>query len=204
MPLDCRPSPCGSPMPSVPTSAQRRPRPVSACAVHQAVEVLPLVPVVAMTLSCLARPAQEQVRDRADQVLQVSDGGDARIVEAEAGQVVVVDQAGGRARLQRGSDEAARVVRVTRPGQEGIARRAPGGGRCAVAPRRARPSHCAAASAWGRCEVRSACAQKLSRSAGTVLLAMICGVTSRSGGTLSRRSVCCTTWLNTGAATAPP
>ena len=44
--------------------------------------------------------------------------------------------------------------------------------------------------------------QKLSSTAGT--LATICDFTSASGGTFSRRSVCPTTWLNTGAATAPP
>jgi hypothetical protein len=37
----------GSPIPSVPITPQRRPSRLSACAVHQAVEVLPLVPVVA-------------------------------------------------------------------------------------------------------------------------------------------------------------
>ena len=41
----------GSPIPSVPTTAQRRPSSDSACAIHQAVEVLPLVPVVATTSS---------------------------------------------------------------------------------------------------------------------------------------------------------
>ena len=34
--------------------------------------------------------------------------------------------------------------------------------------------------------------------------ATICGLTSMSGGTPSMRRVCCTTWLNTGAATSPP
>ena len=41
----------GSPTPSVPTTPQRRPARLSACASHQAVEVLPLVPVVATTSS---------------------------------------------------------------------------------------------------------------------------------------------------------
>jgi hypothetical protein len=41
----------GSPMPSVPTTPQRVPSCVRHCAVHQAVEVLPLVPVVATTRS---------------------------------------------------------------------------------------------------------------------------------------------------------
>ena len=43
----------GSPTPSVPITPLRRPRDVSACAIHQAVEVLPLVPVVATTSSRL-------------------------------------------------------------------------------------------------------------------------------------------------------
>ncbi|EWS55425.1 hypothetical protein X551_01779 [Methylibium sp. T29] len=47
-----RPGSGGSPMPSVPTTPQRRPSRLSACAVHHAVEVLPLVPVVATTRSC--------------------------------------------------------------------------------------------------------------------------------------------------------
>ena len=41
----------GAPIPSVPTTAQRRPSSVSACAVHHDVDVLPLVPVVAMISS---------------------------------------------------------------------------------------------------------------------------------------------------------
>ena len=41
----------GSPMPRVPITAERRPSAPSACATHQAVEVLPLVPVTAMTSS---------------------------------------------------------------------------------------------------------------------------------------------------------
>ena len=152
-------------------------------------------------LELLAGPAQEQVRDRADLVLQVSDGGDAPVVEAEAGEVVVVDQAGRRARLQRGSDEAARVVRIAWPGQEGIA-----GAHLAVVGAqlaghaRAQPL----CGGVGMGQVQGIRHQKLSGSAGATLLAMICGVTSRSGGTPIRRSVCCTTWLNTGAATAPP
>ena len=44
--------PLGSPMPSVPMTPQRRPSVARACAVHQAVEVLPLVPVVATTSIC--------------------------------------------------------------------------------------------------------------------------------------------------------
>jgi hypothetical protein len=39
----------GSPTPSVPTTPQRRPTRVSACAIHQALLVLPLVPVTATT-----------------------------------------------------------------------------------------------------------------------------------------------------------
>ncbi len=39
----------GSPMPSVPTIAVRRPATPSACATHHAVDVLPLVPVTATT-----------------------------------------------------------------------------------------------------------------------------------------------------------
>ena len=41
----------GSPTPSVPTTPQRRPSKVSACATHQVHEVLPLVPVTATTSS---------------------------------------------------------------------------------------------------------------------------------------------------------
>ena len=37
----------GSPTPSVPTTPQRRPSRLSACAIHHAQEVLPLVPVMA-------------------------------------------------------------------------------------------------------------------------------------------------------------
>ena len=39
----------GSPIPKVPTTAQRSPSRADACAHHQAVEVLPLVPVTAIT-----------------------------------------------------------------------------------------------------------------------------------------------------------
>ena len=39
----------GSPTPRVPITPQRRPSELSACATHQAVEVLPLVPVTAIT-----------------------------------------------------------------------------------------------------------------------------------------------------------
>jgi len=47
--------------------------------------------------------------------------------------------------------------------------------------------------------------QKLSTSAGTSRSeATMWGATAMSGSTCSRLSVCCTTWLNTGAATAPP
>ena len=42
----------GSPTPSVPITPQRRPSALNACATHHAVEVLPLVPVTAMTVSC--------------------------------------------------------------------------------------------------------------------------------------------------------
>ena len=41
----------GSPIPRVPITPQRRPRAASACAIHHAVEVLPLVPVTATTSS---------------------------------------------------------------------------------------------------------------------------------------------------------
>ena len=41
----------GSPTPKVPTTPQRSPKAVSACAIHQAVEVLPLVPVAATIFS---------------------------------------------------------------------------------------------------------------------------------------------------------
>ncbi len=41
----------GTPMPSVPTKPARRPSRFKVCAVHHAVEVLPLVPVVATTFS---------------------------------------------------------------------------------------------------------------------------------------------------------
>ena len=54
-----RPVPCSAgvsvpavgtaPTPSVPTTPQRRPSADSACAAHQAVDVLPLVPVTAIT-----------------------------------------------------------------------------------------------------------------------------------------------------------
>ena len=40
----------GSPKPNVPTTVQRCPRRLKACASHQAVDVLPLVPVTACKL----------------------------------------------------------------------------------------------------------------------------------------------------------
>jgi len=59
---DASAAPCaggGSPMPSVPTTPQRRPTARSASATHHAVEVLPLVPVTATTSSrALGVPSQ--------------------------------------------------------------------------------------------------------------------------------------------------
>ncbi len=49
-PVTCR-SPPGRPMPSVPTTAAGRLQAASNCAAHQALEVLPLVPVMAITSS---------------------------------------------------------------------------------------------------------------------------------------------------------
>ena len=52
-----RPGTGGVPTPSVPTSPQGRSSMPRACAVHQALEVLPLVPVTATTFSAsLGRP----------------------------------------------------------------------------------------------------------------------------------------------------
>ena len=93
--------------------------------------------------------------------------------------------------------------RIARPGDEGIAGRAPGGCRCAACRARAGPASARRRRALGSA-VSAMRHQKLSRSAAAGLLATICGVTSRSGGTPIMRSVCCTTWLNTGAATSPP
>ena len=45
------PSSGTAPAPRVPITPQRRPSTVSACAIHQVVEVLPLVPVTAITAS---------------------------------------------------------------------------------------------------------------------------------------------------------
>ena len=91
-----------------------------------------------------------------------------------------------------------RVVARAAPGEEGVAgphlpvvgaqraaqpRREPGGG--------------------GRGGVELLQHQKLSSSAGPGCTT-ICGRISMSVGTFIMRSVCCTTWLNTGAAISPP
>ena len=109
-------------------------------------------------------------------------------------------------RPQRRADEAARRRAHSRARRGRHRPAAPGGCRCAGgrATRARQPLRGGGGMGQVRERGHGHGAQKLSRSAGTVLLAMICGVTSMSGGTLIRRSVCCTTWLNTGAATAPP
>ena len=140
---------------------------------------------------------EEGVGDRAGGGFQPRQGGDACIVEGIGVQAVALDQAGRGAGLQRAGDEAAAVGGGARPGDEAIAgaHLAAVGGDGAGDPG-AQP----AGGGVGGLEGVDGHAQKLSCTA----LVVICGLTSRSGATPSMRRVCCTTWLNTGAATSPP
>ena len=57
-------------LPRVPITPQRRPTALSACAVHDAVEVLPLVPVTAHHVERGARLVEPQVGDLAGRALE--------------------------------------------------------------------------------------------------------------------------------------
>ena len=125
--------------------------------------------------------------------------GDAFVVERVGLDAVGLDQASARAHRERGADVGPRVVRAAGPGDERLAGPDPaavGGERRRAAQHQ--PVHCLA----DRSELLQR-HQKLSTSAG-ISRATICGLTSRSGWTPIMRRVCCTTWLNTGAATSPP
>ena len=98
----------GTPMPSVPTTPARRPSRFSACAVHHAVEVLPLVPVAASTSSVWLGSSKNARGDLAGGGLHRLQRGDARVLEAERVDAVLLHQAGGRARRERARRRSAR------------------------------------------------------------------------------------------------
>ncbi len=123
------------------------------------------------------------------------------IVEAIGFNTRLVHQAGHRPCGQGRLHKLPCVMGGTRPGHKGIARAHRTAvddqpARAAAAQPRQRLLHAVKVQQTGGHH------QKLSSTAGT--LATIWDFTSASGGTFSRRSVCPTTWLNTGAATAPP
>ena len=92
---------------------------------------------------------------------------------------------------------APRIVAAARPGQEGVTRPH----LAVVSAQRVRtPGPEPICGSRGRRQVQH---QKLSTSAAPGWKT-IWGLTSMSVGTPIMRSVCWTTWLNTGAATSPP
>ena len=178
---------------------QRMPRRVSAWAIHQAEEVLPLVPVQATTRRRALGCAHEAAGDGPGAGLESGQRGDARRPEARSSSALGLDQAGDGAGRERRRHVGARVVGVAGPGDEGVA----GTHAAAVGgERRGAAQHQPVHRCVGRGESHQR-HQKLSTSAG-ISWATICGLTSRSGCTPIIRRVCCTTWLNTGAATSPP
>ena len=150
-----------------------------------------------------ARLVEEAAGDRAGRGLQARQRGDARVARSRTRRRRR-PRPGRRPRRPRAraATNGAAVVRVARPGDEGVAGAARGGCRCAAraTPRCSQPGR-ARRRPMSRRVQRPSEALLLGRH---VVLAMICGLTSRSGGTPSMRSVCWTTWLNTGAATSPP
>ncbi len=145
--------------------------------------------------------AVKAMRDLGAAGLQPWHRSNARIVETECLRTIGLDQAGAGTGLQRLLHEGAAVARSTGPGDEG---HVPERGHGAAVHRqvggtlRAQPGQ-------GGCGVGKVVQrghQKLSTSEG--MLVWICDCTSMSGSTPRRCRVCCTTWLNTGAATSPP
>ena len=201
--LPASPSSGGCPMPKVPTTPQRRPSAVSACAVHQAVLLLPLVPVAAITCSaCAGWPNQAAANGP--------------VAAFRPGNVAMRSSAKPKPSTPSASTRQAAAPAASAPAtycRPSVA--APGQAMKASPARTLRLSVRNSGAPCGRTRAASqsaACAtecsictmaQKLSGASGTPL-ATTRGFTSRSGGTPITRSVCCTTWLNTGAATAPP
>ena len=123
------------------------------------------------------------------------------IVESKGLHPFLGDDAGARAGGQRLLHELPRIVGRTGPRHEGIAL----AHLTAVDHQPTRTGRAQPAQRLvnrGVPQESGGHHQKLSSTAGT--LATICDFTSASGGTLSKRRVWPTTWLNTGAATAPP
>ena len=190
-----------SPMPSVPISAQRRPQQAQRLCQPPGGGGLA---VGAGDGHHRAAARSGRPRNRcaigAGQVLQVGDAA----IRASSKPKLATWWSSTRQALAPACSAAATKRRasfgIAGPGQEGIAR-------ADLAAVGAQPAGDARAQPLrrgvGMGQVQAVRHQKLSLRR-TALLAMICGVTARSGGTPIRRSVCCTTWLNTGAATAPP
>jgi len=146
---------------------------------------------------------QAKVGNVAGGGFQPGQRGDAFVAEPAGCHALGFHQASGSAASECGGHEVAAIGGLPRPRDEGITRlqRAAVAAQPApVAQRHARgqPGGCFLGCGQGRDH-----AQKLSVSPGTGL-ALICAFTSMSGATFIMRSVCCTTWLNTGAATSPP
>jgi hypothetical protein len=149
-----------------------------------------------------AGSAEEDGGDRPGGLLQAGERREPRtFIEGERIGAFGLDQAGGRARLERGGDEASGVVGRTGPGEQRVAAAEPS----AVGDERAGAACLQpGAGGLGRGEpLQPGAHWKLSVAAGRSRRTMPC-FTSRSGATPRMRIACVTTSLKTGAATAPP
>ena len=126
--------------------------------------------------------------------LQAAVSSDARIIEPERLGTCQFDQAGCGALGQCGAHELAAIGHRTRPGNEAVV--TPD----LAAVHRQRAVNVRAQPVGGLLRAVQLQHQKLS----STDLATICGLTAMSGSRPWMRKVCCTTSLNTGAATSPP
>ena len=156
----------------------------------------------------LAGVAKKRAAQMAGGGFEIGNGGDFQRVKFKRVGTIGLDQTSRSARRQRIGHMRSRIVCIAGPGDEGVAgvnRAAVGGQACGAA--RLQPAQ----RGGGVGQSGEVCGghgfgqshQKLSTSAGSFWVT-ICWRTSRSGCTPKVRRVCCTTSLNTGAATSPP